>query len=348
VLLVLLTTLLILVAGVPSAATSGDGPSPRAEREPVPVSVRTVPLRDREGGDVRAVTSADQFSMVGLSWKGPAPDLMALRVRQGQGWSDWVTVGVADGTARAATASEPVWTGPTHEVEVRALRGVRPAPDVSVVLLDPGSTPADLDPPTRREGAVVVITRAGWGADESIRCRQPEFDAAVAAVTLHHTAGTNNYRPEDSPAIVRGIYTYHAQTLRWCDIGYHALVDRYGQVFEGRAGGLDRPVIGAHAGGFNRRTSGVAMMGLFTGEVPTGPQATALAGFLDWKLALHGLDPLGETTLVSEGGGTSRYPPGASVRIPVLFGHRDVGYTECPGDDGYALLPFLRSVAAAT
>jgi len=63
---------------------------------------------------------------------------------------------------------------------------------------------------------------------------------------------------------------------------------------------------------------------------------------------VHGLDPHGETVLVSNGGGTSRYPRGTPVQLPVLFGHRDVGATECPGDDGYALLPGLRSAAAST
>ena len=50
---------------------------------------------------------------------------------------------------------------------------------------------------------------------------------------------------------MRGIYTYHARTLGWCDVGYNVLVDKYGQAFEGRRGGLDRNVQGAHAGGFS-------------------------------------------------------------------------------------------------
>jgi uncharacterized protein with LGFP repeats len=119
-------------------------------------------------------------------------------------------------------------------------------------------------------------------------------------------------------------------------------------VFEGRAGGLDRPVIGAHAGGFNRQTSSVAMMGRYTGEQATDAMTDELARFLDWKLGVHTLDPHGETVLVSNDGGTSRYPRGTTVTVPVLFGHRDVGVTECPGDDGYALLPGLRAAAAST
>jgi uncharacterized protein with LGFP repeats len=313
----------------------------------VPVSVQTVPLQGLE--PVRTVQAPAPFSMVGVTWSGPAPDSVELRVRQGMGWSDWMAVDPADGVVEAADASEPVWTGPSRQVQVRAVQGPLPAPGVSVVLIGPGREPPDRSPPaTLTAGGLPVISRAGWGADESLRCSDPDYDDRVKAIALHHTAGGNRYDPEDSAGIVRGIYAYHVRTLGWCDIGYHALVDRYGRVFEGRAGGLDRPVIGAHAGGFNRQTSSVAMMGRYTGEQATDAMTDELARFLDWKLGVHTLDPHGETVLVSNDGGTSRYPRGTTVTVPVLFGHRDVGVTECPGDDGYALLPGLRAAAAST
>ena len=313
----------------------------------MPVSVQTVPLQGLE--PVRTMQAPAPFSMVGVTWSGPAPDSVELRVRQGMGWSDWMAVDPADGVVEAADASEPVWTGPSRQVQVRAVQGPLPAPGVSVVLIGPGREPPDRSPPaTLTAGGLPVISRAGWGADESLRCSDPDYDDRVKAIALHHTAGGNRYDPEDSAGIVRGIYAYHVRTLGWCDIGYHALVDRYGRVFEGRAGGLDRPVIGAHAGGFNRQTSSVAMMGRYTGEQATDAMTDELARFLDWKLGVHTLDPHGETVLVSNDGGTSRYPRGTTVTVPVLFGHRDVGVTECPGDDGYALLPGLRAAAAST
>lgn len=318
----------VLVA--PAARASGGGP--------VAVSQRTVALDSRSRD--RTVRSKDPFAMVGVRWRGETPDVMAVRVPGG----GWTTLHPAPNAA----ASQPLWTGRTREVQVRATRGGAPVTGAAVVLIDPGHSPRDSAPPTSRDGGYPVVSRAGWGADESMRCMEPEYDDEVRAVALHHTAGSNDYSRSDSPAIVRGIYAYHAQTLGWCDIGYHALADRFGTVFEGRAGGLDRPVIGAHAGGFNRRTSSIAMMGSYTGHQPSQAQRDALAGYLDWKLGVHGLDPNGETTLTSEGGGTSRHPEGTEVRVPVLFGHRDVGETDCPGDDGYALLPGLRSAAAST
>ncbi len=80
---------------------------------------------------------------------------------------------------------------------------------------------------------------------------------------LHHTATTNNYAPQDVPAIIRSIYAFHVEAEDWCDVGYNFLVDRFGRIWEGRYGGIDKPVLGAHAGGFNTNTFGVGMIGTF-------------------------------------------------------------------------------------
>ncbi|MFF0816258.1 N-acetylmuramoyl-L-alanine amidase [Rhodococcus sp. NPDC003318] len=222
---------------------------------------------------------------------------------------------------------------------------------VSAVLIAPGSggsdgALADIATPIGGNGPN-VITRAQWGADESIRCQSPTYDDMLGGATVHHTAGSNDYTRAESAGIVRAIYAYHAQTLGWCDIGYNALVDKYGQIFEGRAGGLDRNVQGAHAGGFNENTFGIAMMGDFSTVSP--PQATvdAVGKFLGWRLAKAGLDPTGYTTMYSEGTEFTAYPQGAAVDLPIIFAHRDVGLTSCPGDAGYAKMDQIRSIAKA-
>ena len=61
---------------------------------------------------------------------------------------------------------------------------------------------------------------------------------------VHHTVDTNSYVASDVPAMIRGIYAYHAQTLGWGDIGYNFLIDRFGRTWEGRLGGMDRPGVG--------------------------------------------------------------------------------------------------------
>jgi uncharacterized protein with LGFP repeats len=236
-----------------------------------------------------------------------------------------------------------------------APRSDDPAPqaaDLTAVLIDPGRGAADGSlhnvAAALPGGGPSVITRAQWGADESIRCDEPTYDDGLGGVTVHHTAGRNDYSKSESAGIVRAIYTYHAKTLGWCDIGYNALVDKYGQVFEGRFGGLDRPVQGAHAGGFNENTSGVALMGNYESEQPTEAAIEAIGAFVGWRTKIAGLDPKGNTTMVSEGTSYTPYAQGEAVQLPVVFAHRDVGNTTCPGDAAYALMDRIRDIAAGT
>ncbi|WP_430335118.1 N-acetylmuramoyl-L-alanine amidase [Rhodococcus sp. ACT016] len=225
------------------------------------------------------------------------------------------------------------------------------ANDISAVLINPGSGPqdsnlADIATPTSVNG-INIISRRAWGADEGIRCQNPTYDDSTGGATVHHTAESNNYSREQSASIVRGIYAYHAQTLGWCDIGYNVLVDRYGQIFEGRFGGLDRPVQGAHAGGFNENTVGIAMMGNFVNEPAPAATIQAVGKYLGWRLKLANLNPKGQVTMYSEGTQYSKYALGQRVVLPTIFAHRDVGYTECPGSAAYAQMDQIRDIAAA-
>lgn len=222
---------------------------------------------------------------------------------------------------------------------------------VSAVLIEPGSgnadaTLSDIAGPIGGTGPR-VITRAQWGADESLRCDGPTYDDSLGGATVHHTAGSNDYTKAESAEIVRSIYAYHAQTLGWCDVGYNVLVDKYGQIFEGRSGGLERNVQGAHAGGFNENTMGIAMMGDFSTVSPPQPTVDAIGRYLGWRLAKAGLDPTGRTTMYSEGTEFTPYAQGQAVDLPIIFAHRDVGNTSCPGDAAYARMDQIRSIAKA-
>ncbi len=261
---------------------------------------------------------------------------------------------------RKSTATEPQTpstapaSGPLQPVPAAAPHTGDPAqftpPSLTAVLIDPGRGAID-GALTDVAGALPgggphVITRSQWGADESIRCDEPTYDDSLGGVTVHHTAGRNDYSKAESAGIVRAIYTYHAQTLGWCDIGYNALVDKYGQIFEGRYGGLDRPVQGAHAGGFNENTAGVALMGNHESESPSDQAVTAVGKFIGWRTRLAGLDPKGHTTMYSEGTEYTPYAQGEAVDLPIVFAHRDVGNTTCPGDAAYDLMDRIRDIAA--
>ncbi len=246
---------------------------------------------------------------------------------------------------------------PSEEPDKGGL-GYRPATkeqpfgqNISAILISPPQAPAGTHwtPPTgvtMPGQAPPIISRAEWGADESLRCGSPQYDRAVRAAVVHHTAGSNDYSPLESAGIVKAIYTYHSKTLGWCDIAYNALVDKYGQVFEGSAGGLTKPVEGFHTGGFNRDTWGVAMIGNFDDVAPTPMQIRTVGRLLGWRLGMDDVDPEGTVELESTGSSYTTFPGGAIAKLPDIFTHRDVGNTDCPGNAAYALMDEVREIAA--
>lgn len=197
------------------------------------------------------------------------------------------------------------------------------------------------------DGMPKVISRAGWGADENLRCSTPTIDDGVSAITIHHTAGSNNYTEAQAAAQVRGAYSYHAQTLGWCDIGYQSLVDKFGNIYEGRAGGMTNAVQGAHAGGFNQNTWAISMMGNYSTVTPSTATISAVGELAGWRAKVAGFDPTGTDTHYSEGTSYAKYSYGTRVPLRNIFAHRDVGLTACPGDAGYAQMDNIRQIAKA-
>ena len=320
------------------------------------------------------------FSMVGVRWSpgGLPPDAeIQVRTRSGSGaWSDWTTAeaddtgpnnGSADARAAAAVngtrvESEPIYVGKADSVQTRVVSasGAPVAPtSLDVVTIDPGISAADASvtssgPADQAAAAAItpgIHSRAEWGADESLRsrnpgCGTPSYSDTVVAAIVHHTVNSNNYSAADVPSLIRGIYAYHVITEGYCDIAYNFIVDRFGQIWEGRYGGIANPVLGAHAGGFNTRTTGVAVLGTYTSTGASAQAINSLQVLLAWKLGLNYNNPASNTVLVSAGGPFTAYPEGTPVVVNVISGHRDVDQTSCPGQGLYNQLPAIRAGAA--
>ncbi|MFJ5996112.1 N-acetylmuramoyl-L-alanine amidase [Streptomyces sp. NPDC092370] len=189
-----------------------------------------------------------------------------------------------------------------------------------------------------------IVTRRGWGADEGLRESGFRYTKKVKAAFVHHTASGNNYRCSQVPSLIRGIYRYHVKSMGWRDVGYNFLIDKCGKIYEGRAGGVARPVLGAHTLGFNSNSTGIAVLGSYGATKPSKAAVKAIARLTAWKLGLYGVNPKGKTYLTSAGSNLHR--KGKKVRLNVISGHRDGFITECPGRKLYGKLGSARSKAA--
>lgn len=189
-----------------------------------------------------------------------------------------------------------------------------------------------------------IVTRRGWGADEGLRERNFAYTRTVKAAFVHHSATGNNYGCSQAPSVLRSIYRYHVKSSGWRDFGYNFAVDKCGNIYEGRAGGVAKAVLGAHTLGFNSNSMGIAVLGTFTNTKPPKAAVTAVAKLTAWKLGLYGANPRGTTHLTSGGG--NLYKKGTSVRLNVISGHRDGFATECPGRLLYKKLGTARSASA--
>ncbi|MCI2418669.1 peptidoglycan recognition protein [Saccharopolyspora sp. K220] len=325
---------LLLAATVPSTANATSVP----ETTSTHIALRDAPL-DRSAA-TREVHADTPFDLVGLTWHGAAPEHIEVRTRNAAGWGQWTPLEPIDATQ----ASEPLWTGRTSDAQVRATRGSSDVTgELELVAINPGDGPSAV-PQSRIAGQPPIVSRAQWAADEKLMTWPPER-TETKAVTVHHTAESNDYSCDQSAGIVRAIYHYHAVELKWGDIGYHALVDKCGTIFEGRAGGLDDDVIGGHARGFNRNTFGVAMLGNYDGVAPSKSTVESVAKISAWKLDTADVSADGRTTLIAEPADNANFPPGTEVKLPTIFGHRDVSKTACPGQRGYDQLSAIRSRA---
>jgi hypothetical protein len=294
---------------------------------------------------------AHRFDLVGLHWKGDG--VVSFRTRSVAGrWSRWHDAAPEDDRpdarnhelrARGWNLGSPYWTGASNRIQVRTYGRVTRVRAFYVWS------------PTSRSrlrrvsiaGSPLILSRASWHADEKIRRRKkPGYADTVRFAVVHHTAGSNSYTKAQAASIVRGIERYHVLANGWDDIGYNFLVDKYGQIFEGRWGGIDRNVVGAHAQGFNTGSSGVALIGRYDTASITPAARASLVRLLAWRLDVAHVDPLSNFSWRSTG--NPKFPAGRMITLRTISGHRDTGFTSCPGSQLYGELPSIARAVAQT
>jgi hypothetical protein len=323
----------------------------------------------------RTVALQRNADLLGVQWRAPGAPRLQLRFRGANGrWSRWVAAGASthgpDGERphRETLIGEPVWTGGTRLVQLRCDRSLSGVAlrlvDVSgglgahdVARAAPRSTLASLAA-TRSlplaspqldagAGQPPIIARAAWAKGGAPPKVAPEY-GAVRLAFVHHTENPNGYLAGEVPAMLRAIYAFHRYVNGWNDIGYNFVIDAYGRIFEARAGGIDEPVVGAQAGGYNLASSGVAVLGTFISQPISAAAHRSLQQLLAWKLTLHGVPAQGRVDVRVNPAGAiySRFPANSLVPLPRIAGHRDADSTECPGDALYRELPGVRNAVA--
>lgn len=205
--------------------------------------------------------------------------------------------------------------------------------------------------PAPRPSTVVeppIITQAQWGASTDYD-GTPSYGTEIKAAVVHHTGvdSDNTVSCAQSAARLRSIQQEHF-ARGYYDIGYNFVVDRCGQIFEGRSGGMDLPVVGAHDVGFNTNTVGISYIGNFETAQPSRAALDAISRIVAWKFGMYGIDPTGKVTLTSGSDlnvDGNKVPKGQSITLPRVFGHRDTNATACPGKNLYSKLTRIAQVA---
>jgi hypothetical protein len=298
------------------------------------------------------VEAQHEFDLVGIAGEMRPVE---IRVKEpDRGWSEWVEThsgdpvyvgGATETQVRAAFRP----SGDLHFVNVsgtaggfaeRALNDIRESVNTAFVSVASNFVASAAAPKPK------LVSRGKWGATAaSGGCapRGPAEYGEVRAGVIHHTVSANIYSKAEARGIVLGICRFHVNGNGWNDIGYQALVDRFGRVYIGRAGGIRSAVVGAQSQGFNEETTAIASLGTHSSVKLNKKARQAVIRYLAWKLALHGAVPATSAVELTSGGGSaSRYPAGQKIYPFRVIGHRDLGLTECPGKRLYAQIKGIR------
>lgn len=143
-----------------------------------------------------------------------------------------------------------------------------------------------------------------WYPYESKPAGEVQDYYPVTRIVIHDTgcnlsqAGCND-ETVDTPTLIQNIFRFHAVTRGWGDIGYHYIVDRKGEIWEGRYGG--NGVRGAHVyndhtcQNFNVGTIGITVIGNYF-STPMPPMAMeSLKRLVAWLAFANNIDVQNQT-----------------------------------------------------
>jgi hypothetical protein len=358
----------------------GDDDSPEASgslqltTESSSMAAASVALTDllalqTDGSRATPKLATSTHNMVGVTWQGDQTPRVRIRSRAGGRWAPWRRLttmhdGPDDDSVERSSVrgTELVWTGDADGIQVHVVGDVPKG--LTLTLLRPARLSGDAAAARTTTAAVTPLgrvsasakkkavdlepplkSRASWGADESLRSGNPQYNSTIQQAHVHHSASGNDYAQADVPALLRGFYRYHTKSLGWSDIGYNFLVDRFGGIWVGRAGGPGRPVRGAHTLGFNATSVGICTIGNYDSATPTSAMLSSVAAVAAWKLQKYGVDPNASVRVSSEG--SDKFKAGKAVTLRTIDGHRDTNDTACPGQKVYDRLQTIRDLAAA-
>ncbi len=332
----------------------------------------TIPL---EPAAVTVRTATANFGLMGITATEPIDpnSRIVVRIRESGQWTPWAELPVSehrpdpgtDEAERARYASEPLVTTGADGVQVRIDTPDGEVPAGTEVMLIDNPVTADDERigtrslPLNSAGAAAaqprIISRAEWGANESLRRGTTSYSDELKVAFVHHVVSSNNYTEAQAAQQMRNVYSWFTQGIGVNDFGYNFVVDRFGNIYEGRAGGIDKVVNGAHTQGFNSQSFAVSFLGNADTLDPKRAEAdrivNAMADLIAWKFAVHHVDPTATSVLTSAGPGpigrgTSMYWPGEKVPSPTIAGHGDIGNTSCPGTFLRPYVPRLRTMVA--
>jgi hypothetical protein len=298
----------------------------------------------------RVIDETDGFALIGVTVATAPSGPVLVRARQGASWTPWSELSFNEDEApdpgaegrRPGVHSQPVWMGESDGYEIDAPDDLTEL-DVHLVGEESGSRELVAVPATAGAATPSIQTRASWGARPPTKT--PTIAPVLKFAVVHHSVGGNSYSAAEVPAVLRAIQAYHQDAQGWSDFAYNFAVDRFGRTWEGHAGGVTKIVVGGHSAGFNTGSVGVVVLGDFRTAPVTSAATEAVSNLISWKFALHHVYPsstIAHTTIT----GSAKYPPGTTVTLPRIVGHRDVQASSCPGNQLYARLGSIRTRVA--